>query len=217
MIRVRITFAKTEWLRYIGHLDMHYIFIRTFRRANLAVVHSQGFHPQPKIHLASALSLGHTGSRELIECWLADDLSVEEIEGRMKKYSHPGIRIIQVESVPLKTAPLQVRIDESIYSVIIPDEMVPGLAEKIKNLLDETEILVERKGKHVNIRPWIHEMTILNGDEPRIIMRLQSGEGTTGKVDEVLRLLDIDPLDCLVNRDEIFLKEDPVQESIEAA
>ncbi len=74
MTRVRITFAKTEWLRYIGHLDMHHIFIRTFRRAGLEVVHSQGFHPQPKIHLASALSLGYTGSNEMIECWLVDDL-----------------------------------------------------------------------------------------------------------------------------------------------
>jgi radical SAM-linked protein len=194
---------------------MHHIFIRTFRRASLEVVHSQGFHPQPKIHLASALSLGYTGSSEMIECWLVDDLTVEEITTRMKKYSHPGIQVHQVEMVPLKAAPIQVRIDSSIYSVIIPSGMEDSIAQKLSVLLEKEEVLVDRKGKLINIRPWIHHLRFVPGDDPRVMMTLQSGEGTTGKVDEVLRLLDIDPLDCLVNREQIFLKEEQTQEPVE--
>ncbi len=112
----------------------------------------------------------------------------------------------QVELVPMKTAPIQIRIESSIYSVIIPAELSSGIKEKMDDLLMKEEILVDRKGKLVNIRPWIHQLNYIPGDEPKIMMSLQSGEGTTGKVDEVLRLLDIDPLDCLVNREQIFLK-----------
>ena len=52
-MRIRITFAKQGALRYTGHLDLHHIWERTARRLELPLAYSQGFHPQPKISLAS--------------------------------------------------------------------------------------------------------------------------------------------------------------------
>ncbi len=60
MQRLRLTFAKTAAMRYTGHLDLHTTWERTLRRARLPLAYSQGFHPQPKIQLASALPLGFT-------------------------------------------------------------------------------------------------------------------------------------------------------------
>ena len=48
-MRIRITFAKTGALRYIGHLDLHRMWERVARRAGLSLAYTQGFHPQPKI------------------------------------------------------------------------------------------------------------------------------------------------------------------------
>jgi radical SAM-linked protein len=69
-MRLRITFAKTEAMRFTSHLDLHKTWERTFRRARLPLAYSQGFNPHPHINLASALPLGFTGDQEVIDVWL---------------------------------------------------------------------------------------------------------------------------------------------------
>lgn len=205
MIRIRITFQKTDSMRYIGHLDLYHTWIRTFRRAHLQVVHSQGFHPQPKIHLASALSLGYTGSREYLECWFDHDQPVDEIRARLEPAMHPYLKLVDVEEVDLKAEPMQVRICGAEYLVQLPERYLPDLQQKIDNLLAQPEIIVERRGKQINIRPWIFEAR-LDPQKSELTLNLSAGEGTTGRVDEVLEQLLIDPLDCLVDRTRIELK-----------
>jgi radical SAM-linked protein len=205
MIRFRITFANTDSLRYIGHLDLHHIWIRTFRRAHLDIAHSQGFHPQPKIHMASALPLGYSGRQELLEVWLDQDLSLDEIRRALVPALHPGIRLVKLELVDLKDQPLQVRICAAGFNVALPESDLSALQEKIADLLAQQEILVERKGKPVEIRRFINDIHLDEAGRT-IQMQLAAGENTTGRVDEVLKLLQIDPLDCLIDRTEIILK-----------
>ncbi len=206
MIRIRITFAKTDLIRYIGHLDIHHIWIRTFRRAHIQVTHSQGYHPLPRIQMASALSLGYTGSRELLECWLDQgDLSVEEIKQRLLPVMHPGLRLLEVEPVDLQEKPLQVRICGAIYQASLPESVLPGLPKKIADILSRPAILVERKGKQVDIRRFIYSLD-LDHTNASLRLHLSAGEAATGRVDEILHLLGIDPLDCLVDRTSIELR-----------
>ena len=69
-MRVRITFSKQGALRFIGHLDLHRLWERAMRRANLPLTYSQGFHPQPKISLAAALPLGFSSRGEVLDARL---------------------------------------------------------------------------------------------------------------------------------------------------
>jgi hypothetical protein len=69
-MRIRLIFSKTGSLRYTGHLDLHTIWERTIRRAGLPLMYTQGFHPGPKIQLASALPLGFIGRCEIVDIWL---------------------------------------------------------------------------------------------------------------------------------------------------
>lgn len=204
MIRVRFTFQKTDLIRYIGHLDLHHIWIRCFRRANLKVAHSQGFHPQPRIQMASAISLGYTGSRELLECWLDDELTLQEIQTRLEPVLHPGIRLVKVEEVDLREKPIQVQICGAWYIADLPQVDPSGLTEKIDHLLEQAEVWVERKNKQINIRPFLHSLDFKQ-NENQLILHLSAGENTTGRVDEILKLLDIDPLECVVDRAAIEL------------
>ncbi|MBA4384294.1 MAG: hypothetical protein C0410_06130, partial [Anaerolinea sp.] len=52
MQRIRIHYFKGEDLQYIGNLDLHKVWERTFRRAQIKLAYSQGFHPQPRMHQA---------------------------------------------------------------------------------------------------------------------------------------------------------------------
>ena len=65
VMRIRITFVKQGALRYTGHLDLHKLWERAARRAELPLAYSQGFHPQPKMNMAAALPLGFSSRCEV--------------------------------------------------------------------------------------------------------------------------------------------------------
>src|SRR5512136_271004 len=69
-MRLRITFSKNGALRYAGHLDLQTTWERTVRRAGLPLAYTHGFHPGPKIQIASALPLGFIGRAEIVDIWL---------------------------------------------------------------------------------------------------------------------------------------------------
>ncbi|HLE27799.1 MAG TPA: TIGR03936 family radical SAM-associated protein, partial [Anaerolineales bacterium] len=70
MQRLRLTFAKTAAMKFSGHLDLHKTWERTLRRARLPLAYSQGFNPQPRLQLASALPLGFTSECEVLDAWM---------------------------------------------------------------------------------------------------------------------------------------------------
>src|SRR5512146_1378298 len=109
-MRLRITFAKTEAMRYTGHLDLHRTWERTFRRAQLPLAYSQGFHPQPRINLASALPLGFTSDSEVADIWLEKDMPLDQIRELLQAALPPGISILQIEEVDSQAPALQTQI-----------------------------------------------------------------------------------------------------------
>lgn len=78
-MRLRLTFAKTDAMRFTGNLDLHRTWERTIRRAGLPLAYSQGFHPQPRLNLASALPLGFTSQFEMVDVWLENEMPLEQI------------------------------------------------------------------------------------------------------------------------------------------
>src|SRR5512138_1307542 len=93
-MRVRVTFAKTGPLRYIGHLDLQTLWERAARRANLPLAYSHGFHPQPKITFASALPLGFSSRAEVMDIRLQSAVDLGELPGRLEQALPTGIGIL---------------------------------------------------------------------------------------------------------------------------
>src|SRR5258707_4321734 len=83
-MRIRITFAKQGALRYTGHLDLHKIWERTARRADLDLIYSQGFHPQPKMQLAAALPLGFSSRCELLDMRVGGEVDLAGLPERLQ-------------------------------------------------------------------------------------------------------------------------------------
>src|SRR5512145_2496762 len=106
-MRIRITFAKTTAMRYTGHLDLYRTWERTMRRARLPLAYTQGFRPHPRINLASALPLGFTGEREVVDIWLEQELPVDHIVEALQDASPPGLQVLEVESLDAKAPTLQ--------------------------------------------------------------------------------------------------------------
>ncbi len=93
LARYRITFGKTEAMRFTGHLDLHRTWERTFRRAGLPLAYSEGFNPHPKINIGAALPLGCLSRGDLIDAWLERELEPDEVAASLRGAAPPGIEI----------------------------------------------------------------------------------------------------------------------------
>ena len=192
-MRIRITFTKNGALRYIGHLDLHKLWERTTRRAELALLYSQGFHPQPKIQLAAALPLGFSSRCELVDMWVDGDVDLSSLPARLAKAVPPGLGILHVENIEEKSPPLQTQVISAEYEVTLFDEVdMPTLDERMRVLLESETLPRERRGKAYDLRPLIEALHMIEPDaqgQPRLWMQLAAREGATGRPEEVLDVL----------------------------
>jgi radical SAM-linked protein len=210
-MRYRLTFAKKEAMRFTGNLDLHRTLERAMRRAGLPLTYSQGFTPRPKITLASALPLGYTSDYELADFWLDKRLPVEDIRRALEESAPPGLGLIDLVEVDLEEEKLQNAITGATFIVTLLDPD-PELEDKIAGLMKEMEIIKEkfRKGKKrvYDLRKLIQEVKILPQDSDghrRLEMCLRAGEGMTGRPDDVLVELGIDPYNTRIHRTMIEL------------
>ncbi len=211
-MRIRITFAKQGALRYTGHLDLHKIWERSVRRADLALAYSQGFHPQPKMQLASALPLGFSSRCELVDMRIEGEVDLAALPERLQSAVPPGLTILKVEAVDEKSPPLQTQIISAEYEVIFFDEIDQDkLSESLSTLLAAGSLPRERRGKAYDLRPLIEELGRLEPDAEshvRLFMRLAAREGATGRPEEVLDALGVVYEGTRVERSRFIFKEE---------
>ena len=213
-MRLRITFSKSGALRYTGHLDLHTIWERTVRRAGLPLTYSNGFHPGPKIQLASALPLGFIGRREIVDLWLDGsqaDPSAHPYEQILQLAAPPGLGIVSVEPVDEHSPALQTQVTSAEYELTLLDPLGGSdLAERVAAVLEADSLPRERRGKQYDLRPLIEGLSLLPADASgtiRLCMRLAARDGATGRPEAVLEALGISSESTRIERTCLILKE----------
>jgi radical SAM-linked protein len=189
-MRIRITFFKQDALRYTGHLDLHRLWERAARRAELPLAYSQGFHPQPKMNMAAALPLGFSSRCEVLDMKLEHDISLDDLPARLNTTLPSGIQVVEVAQVEEGAPALQTQVASAEYEVTLAESIDRStLHQKIEAVVESKSIPRERRGKMYDLRPLIEELSIL--PDGKIFMRLAAREGATGRPEEVLDVLGI--------------------------
>lgn len=190
--RIRLTFTKEGPLRYIGHLDFHNILERTIRRAGLRLAYSQGYHPKPKMHLASALPLGVASQAEVMDIWLLDDIDPATLPERLTRFAPPGLVVLTASIVNAKAPALQQALREATYEITFLEAAEETIRSGLEALMAAESWPRERRGKLYDLRPLLLAADLLPPDEeghPRIRVRLSARPGATGRADEVAAAL----------------------------
>ncbi|MGC1377067.1 MAG: TIGR03936 family radical SAM-associated protein [Anaerolineales bacterium] len=210
-MRIRITFAKQGALRYTGNLDLHKLWERSARRADLALAYSQGFHPQPKIQLAAALPLGFSSRCELVDMRITGQVELAALPERLQQAAPPGLKILKVEEIAESSPPLQTQIIAAEYEVTLFDEFDEDrLAQSLAAVLAAETLPRERRDKPYDLRPLIEDLRQIEPDSanrPRIFMRLAARESATGRPEEVLSALGIEYEGTRVERTRFIFRE----------
>lgn len=198
-MRIRITFAKQGPLRYTGHLDLHKLWERAARRAQLPLAYSQGFHPQPKMNIAAALPLGFSSRCEVMDMKLEHEIQLEGLRDKLQLTLPAGIQVLSVESADERAPALQTQVESAEYQVALTGSVdASELKRKIDSVMEAESIIRERRGKIYDLRPLIEELSLTpsplpqgEGQGVRVFMRLAAREGATGRPEEVLDTLGI--------------------------
>jgi radical SAM-linked protein len=212
-MRIRITFSKQGALRYTGNLDLHRLWERAARRAQLPLAYSQGFHPQPKMSLAAALPLGFSSRCEVLDMRMERDIPLDGLRGTLQETLPEGIRVLSVEQVEERAPALQTQVVSAEYEVELR-EAVNGseLKRKIDSVMDAECILRTRRGKEYDLRPLIENLEMPS--EGKIHMKLSAKEGATGRPEEVLNVLGIPFEETRVERSRLIFLETQSNEEI---
>ncbi|MCQ3936287.1 MAG: hypothetical protein DPW18_04485 [Chloroflexi bacterium] len=209
-MRVRITFTKQGALRFIGHLDLHRLWERAMRRADLPIAYSQGFHPQPKISLAAALPLGFSSRGEVLDVRLNEELSIEDISARLQEALPPDVKIVDVRAVDERAPALQTRVLSAAYNVHLT-EPVDGseLTRRVEALMNSESLIRERRDKSYDLRPLIEMISVVTEADGKVWLKmtLAAREGATGRPEEVLSALGIEPDTARVERTRLIFQD----------
>jgi radical SAM-linked protein len=208
-MRARITFSKQGALRYTGHLDLHKLWERAMRRADLPLSYSLGFHPQPKISIAAALPLGFSSLDEVLDVRFNAEIPTEEIAARLKDSLPPDIQVTGVESVDEREPALQTQVLSATYDAHLT-EPVDGadLMRKIEEILMAESLPRERRNKSYDMRPLIETLNVITEADGKVWlqMELAARDGATGRPEEVLAALGIEPEYTRVERTRLIFQ-----------
>ncbi len=215
--RLRLTFGKAGATRYIGNLDLARTLERALNRAQIPLAYTQGFNRRPRMSLATALPLGYTSAYELADIWLGERMEPKEAKKRMMLKMAPGIDISRVWDIPLSAPSLQSQTVSSTYQVSFLDPVDAELLQKkINALMMADSVIRERKRKKrgkaraYDLRPLIHDLSleILSDGACQLMMHLALLPAKTGRPDEVLLALEMDPLAVRIHRIKMILTDE---------
>jgi radical SAM-linked protein len=168
-------------------------------------MYSQGFHPQPKLNMACPLPLGFTSDYEILDAWLdVENADLSAIALALQKAAPAGIVIQSITFVELSAPSVQAISLAADYQVTPLDDQIildPALIEE--KLLQPTSILRERRGKSYDLKPLIRSVNLhpqMAGKAKQIDMSLSARDGATGRPEEVILALGLDPFDFLYHR-----------------
>jgi radical SAM-linked protein len=192
MLRLRVTFAKSGPLTYTSHLDLARIWERSLRRAGVPLAYSQGFNPRPKLQLAAALPLGHTGAAELLDVWLEKPMPVEVFAKALVLALPDGLSISEVRQIVVEEPALPTQVVSAEYLVTVErGEMSGEIAARVDQVLAADELPREWRGKPYDLRPLIERLWQEREGDGEIVlgMQLAARAGATARPEAVLEVL----------------------------
>ena len=222
MNRYLITFSKMGTICYISHLDLMRMFKRTFKKAGIRLVYSQGFNPHPKMGFAQPLSLGYWGLEELMEFETAEKYDPAGLKRIISSMMPEGIEITDCRPLEGMKKTLAANTVAAEYIIAVPYSEPIGMSGKdIKErYMGQTSIITLKKQKkkkepvEVDIKPMIRSIEFTPEEEALFITTvLDSGSSSNLSpelvIDTLLRCLNmsVDRSEIAVMRKKIIIEQ----------
>lgn len=95
-MKLRVKFAKSGVMRFIGHLDVMRYFQKAIRRAGIDIAYSEGFSPHQVMSFAAPLGVGLESRGEYFDIEVHSYTTAEDMKERLNGVMVPGMEILNV-------------------------------------------------------------------------------------------------------------------------
>lgn len=136
-------------MRLISHRDLLRLFERLFRRAELKLSMSEGFHPKARISFPSALGLGIVGLDEVMEVELAEAVEGDALRERLEPHLPAGVALNRIEVLGEGAGKAQLA--GATYEISVPPDRREQARSAAAELLSRDTYPLEREGKRGSI------------------------------------------------------------------
>jgi radical SAM family uncharacterized protein/radical SAM-linked protein len=191
----RVAFAKSGFMRFLGHQDMMNCFHRAFLGSSAPISFTEGFHPKPRISFGPPLPFGVTGGCELFDVMTSQPIA-PGLFLLINKRLPPGLLLRG--SIPLSSMKesLNAMIEAAAYEFApLFDIAAADLTRLVESNLAREELIVDvsannGRERRQNIRPLIKKLDVFDDNgKPRIDALLTlSSHGTCRPVELIAAL-----------------------------
>lgn len=95
-MKIRVKFAKTGAMRFIGHLDVMRYFQKAIRRAEIDIAYSGGYSPHQIMSFAAPLGVGLTSSGEYMDIEVNSVTTSKDMKKKLNAVMVPGMEILNI-------------------------------------------------------------------------------------------------------------------------
>jgi radical SAM family uncharacterized protein/radical SAM-linked protein len=172
--KFRLRFSKTGSARYLGHLELTRLLIRAFRRSRIPLVFSQGFHPLPRVSFGPPLPVGHESLAEYLDLQVQGNILPGEAAERINSALPPGVQIMEIQEISLKSPSLFDIIQKVVYSVVFP-ESEPLPQEMVRQFREAEKFSMHwaRKNRSLDLKEVVDSLVMEEGNRVRLILRAE--------------------------------------------
>ncbi|MHB1349111.1 MAG: TIGR03960 family B12-binding radical SAM protein [Desulfobulbaceae bacterium] len=174
----RVYYTRRGDSRFFSHLETLQLIFRSLRRTGIAVLHSQGHNPTPRVSFSDALPVGMESEAEYFDMEIGVPLDdPRAFAEALSRELPPGMKVVAVSDRPARTPPAFL----SSYQVTLASPLTGPQLAAVEDFLSRESMVVAqvRKGvrREVDIRPLVRT---LQGTEEELFLELLSIPGRAG-------------------------------------
>ena len=143
-MRVRIKFTKNDLVKYLGHLDIMRTFQRSFNRAQVRMVYSEGFSPHQKMAFAQPLGVGILSRGEYLDAVIGDGQDLTRIRERLDRAMGDGFDILDVRQLQDDAMKAMAAVGFASYEITVSGAQY---LLDIEKYLSRSSIMLSKKTK----------------------------------------------------------------------
>jgi len=104
-------------LKFLSHKELMRVIVRAFRRAQISLAYSHGYHPHPLLSFGPSLPVGMAGLSELFDVRLTKDWSTSQLEKKFSSCLPLGMELVKIKKIPLKERSINATVVSAVSNV----------------------------------------------------------------------------------------------------
>ncbi len=190
---LRLRYAKEERLAALSHLETMTAILRTFRRAGLAIPHTTGFNPKPRVAFGPACPVGTASEAEWLDVELLGTPHIDEVAEQIRRALPPGFALLEAQRLLPGAVSLNRAIRGLTFRVALA-AAAPALPSRVAEFLarERVEATRLREGKApavLDLRAAVLALEAEGESVLRFTLRAGEGEATARPAELLAHLL----------------------------